>query len=167
MDLTPVKCWCFCCLSPLLIQQEQFNLNEGKSLWNKEVSDPVIQQVLRLTLKPSAKPSRPSPYSNMCCYVPHVCECAVKITHVSPGFSRYCLTMERKYPSAWTHLSAEERQTTGILLFIPTVTETKYMTLSILLSFFFHFAHAWQAVGKLIFLLFTAMELFNTAEVQF
>lgn len=26
------------------IQQEQFNLNEGKSLWNKKVLDPVAQQ---------------------------------------------------------------------------------------------------------------------------
>lgn len=47
--------------------------------------------------------------------------------------------------------------------FIPKMTEKKYITLNIFL-FFFHFTYTWQGVEKLIFLLFTAMELSSTIE---
>lgn len=155
-------------------QQEQFNLNKGKSLKWRSLrpcgsaslglfpyvwpSDPKVSQ---------ASQADPLPIP-ICAAVFHMCVSVQ--SHPCFYWLLQVLSHDGKQVSISLCLSAEEthRPQASLCWSLQWLKNNIwYSVFLFLFSFFFHFAHAWQAVWKLIFVLFTAMELSNTTELQF
>ena len=173
MGLTVVKCCCFCSLLSLSIQQEQFNLNKGKSLWNKKRSSaPVAQQAHNCFIMSDpqtqriSNPSQAVPLHILCTGMSHMSRSVQwKPSMLQTDFSIYHIMMESKHPSAYSHLSAEaEKQTMGLLWVHPQGEWNKIYHRQYSCFLFFHFMYAWQGVRRLVLSLFTAMELPSTTE---
>lgn len=128
------------------IQQEQFNLNQGKSLWNKVVSGPVAQQALDYSLTSDPQTQRLVSQAKQTFSIPRyvlLCPTCVQVcsqSHPCLNWLLQVLSYDGKQASISQYLSAEETQATGILVLVPTVTETQYVALSIPGGFCFVFS---------------------------